>query len=127
MSDRVFDLFDDYAAAYARGDRPSADDYLERASDEREKLARLLGEFLIRTPVPAPTDDEVRMLGLNVAEEPPLLRLRLQRRMKVDDVVNALVKLLALDPTTHAKVKHYFQRHECGLLEPAGVSRRVRS
>ena len=127
MSDRVFELFDDYAAAYARGDRPNADDYLARAGDERAELAELLGEFLTRTPAPAPTEDDVRMLGLMVAEEPPLLRLRLQRHLKVDDVVSALIGRLGLAPEATTKVKQYYQRLEGGLLDPSGVSRRVRS
>jgi hypothetical protein len=39
--------------------------------------------------------------------------------------VDALVKLLGLDPTKRAKVKRYYHELESGLLEPRGVDRRV--
>src|SRR5438094_7078845 len=83
----LFELFDEYAAAYARGERPEADEYLARAGNERDQLASLLDEFLRRSPVPSPTEDERRLLGLMLAEEPPLLSLRVERGLRVDDVV----------------------------------------
>src|SRR2546422_6678195 len=76
MPDQLFKLFDEYAAAYARGERPSAENYLERAGAAREQLASLLDEFLRRTPVPPPSEDDRRSLRLIVADEPPLLALR---------------------------------------------------
>jgi hypothetical protein len=122
----VFELFDEYAAAYARGERPSAEAFLERAGDERGQLARLLEEFLRRTPAPPPTEDDVRHLSLLLAEEPPLIALRVERGMRVDEVVSGLIERLGLDPAKRAKVKRYYQRLEGGLLEPTGLSARLR-
>jgi hypothetical protein len=124
---RAVDLFDEYAAAYARGERPDAEDFLQRAGDERRELASLLDEFLRRAPVPAPTEDDVRLLGLMLAEEPPLLALRVRRGITVDDVVSAVIGYLGLDPAKRLKVKRYYQRLEGGLLDPSGVDRRVRA
>ena len=126
-SGRVFALFDEYAAAYARGERPSAEAFLERAGAERDQLARLLEEFLRRMPVPPPADDDVRHLGLLLAEDPPLIALRVERGIRVDEVVAALIERLGLDPAKRAKVKGYYQRLEGGLLEPAGLSKRLRT
>ena len=127
MPDRLFELFDEYAAAYARGERPSAEVYLDRAGAEREQLAVLLEELLGRAPVHSPSEDDVRHLGLMLAEEPPLLALRVERGMRVDHVVGALVERLGLDEAKRAKVKHYYQRLEGGLLDPLGLSKRLRT
>ena len=45
--------------------------------------------------------------------------------MRVDEVVDALVERLGLDPAKRANVKSYYQRLEQGFLEPGRVSRRV--
>jgi hypothetical protein len=126
VPDRVFELFDEYAAAYARGERPSAEEYLDRAGPDRDQLSALLSEYLRRASVQPATEDDQRLLGLIVAEEPPLVRLRVERGLRVDDVVTSLVEVLGLDATKTPKVKRYYQRLEGGLLDPDGVSRRLR-
>jgi hypothetical protein len=125
MPDQLFKLFDEYAAAYARGERPSAENYLERAGAAREELASLLDEFLRRTPVRPPSEDDRRSLGLMLADEPPLLALRVEQGMRVDDMVVALVDQLGLEPAKRAKVKRYYQRLEGGLLDPLAISKRL--
>jgi hypothetical protein len=127
VSDLLFQLFDEYAAAYARGESPSAEDFLNRAGAAREQLASLLDEFLRRAPVRPPSEDDTRSLGLMLAEEPPLLALRVEHGLRVDDVVGALIKRLGLDPAKRAKVKRYYQRLEGGLLDPLAVSKRLHS
>lgn len=127
MDNRVFELFDEYAAAYARGDRPNAAEYVARAGEERSELASLLEQFLRRTPAPQPTEDDVRLLSLMLAEEPPLLSLRIRRGITVDSVVSAVIDRLGLDPAKRLKVKRYYQRLEGGLLDPAGVSTGLRT
>jgi hypothetical protein len=57
--------------------------------------------------------------------EPPLVHLRASRGVRVEEVVDALVADLALDPAKRPKVKRYYERLEQGLLEPARVSERV--
>lgn len=127
MSERVFELFDEYAAAYARGERPSAETYLDRAGAERAQLAALLDELVRLVPVQQPAEDDARLLGLMLAEEPPLLSLRVERGLRVDDVAAALVEELELDAAKRAKVKRYYQRLEGGLLDPLGLSGRLRA
>jgi hypothetical protein len=127
VTSRLFELFDEYAAAYARGERPDAEDYLAQAGAEREELASLLGKFLRRAPVPPPSEDDKRYLGLMLAEEPPLLTLRVESGLRVDDVVAALADKLGLAPTKTRKLKGYYQRLEGGLLDPRGLSKRLRA
>jgi hypothetical protein len=66
------------------------------------------------------------MLGLMLADEPPLLALRVELGLRVDEVVDRLLAELALEPVARPKVKRYYQRLEGGLLDPRGLSGRVR-
>jgi DNA repair protein RadA/Sms len=54
VAERAFELFDEYAAAYARGERPELGEFLARAGEDADELARLVDAFLARAPTPAP-------------------------------------------------------------------------
>src|SRR3712207_2509225 len=95
MAERVFELFDDFAAAWARGERPSLDYYLEQAGGEADALARLVDEYVSRAPAPPPREDAVEVLDAFLAREPGLVALRARRGVRVDDVVDALVDSLS--------------------------------
>lgn len=125
MSSSVFELFDEYAAAYARGERPSAEEYLERAGVERDQLAQLLDEFLRRAPIRQPSEDDVRNLGLLLAEEPPLLVLRRERKLRREQVVEMLHERLGLAPELREKLGLRYHELETGQLEATRVDRRV--
>lgn len=125
MAERAFELFDEFAAAWARGERPSLDDYLEQAGPEAELLARLVDEYVSRAPAPPPREDAVELLDAFLEREPGLLALRRRRGLRVDEVVDALVKALALDARLRGKVKARYQQLEGGLLDPRRVSERV--
>jgi hypothetical protein len=121
----VYGLFDEYARAYASGERPQASRYLARAGEGAEELAALIDRFLSAVPQPAPDQAARARITALAATERPLANLRARRGLRVDEVVDALVARLALDPTKRAKVERYYRRLESGLLEPARVSRRV--
>jgi hypothetical protein len=125
MPDRVFELFDEFAAAWARGDRPSLDDYLEQAGTEAGQLARLVEEHVARGPVPEPSADGVERLEAFLEREPGLLVLRRRRGVRVDEVVAALVKTLGLDAKQRPKVKQRYLQLEGGLLDPSRVNAAV--
>ena len=60
----VDELFADYAAAYGRGERPRAGDYLARAVAERNELATMIDRFLCAAPRREATyEDSVRLAG----------------------------------------------------------------
>jgi hypothetical protein len=121
----LFELFDEYAAAYARGERPQAREYLARAGPDADELARLIDEFLQRAPAAEP-DEETRTIAAALVEgHPPLLEFRVQRGLRRDQVVNELVRMLGLDVNKEPKVANYYHQLEGGLLEPRGVDRRV--
>jgi hypothetical protein len=121
----VVALFEEYAAAYSRGERRRAREYLERAGPAADELAKLIDGWLRAVPVPEPDEETTALVAAWTAGEPPLVQLRARRGVRVDDVVDAIVTALGLDPAKHAKVKRYYQRLEQGLLDPRRVSRRV--
>ena len=114
VSDRVFALFDEYASAYARGERPEAREYLERAGEDRDELARLIDGFLQAAPVPEPEPEVVELFEGWLAGDSSLRRLRVARGMTPDRAVEELIDRLDLDRRKRAKVKRYYHQLEGG-------------
>jgi hypothetical protein len=125
MADDVFQLFDDYAARFARGERPDAQVYLARAGEGADELSALIDRYLESAPAPAPDDDEVALAAAWAEDEPPLLTLRNRRGLRRDEVVDSLIGALALDRAKRDKVKDYYHQLETGQLELRRVDRRV--
>jgi hypothetical protein len=125
VPERALELFQAYADAYARGERPRAHEYVERAGDEADELATMLDRFLEAAPARDAREEDAALLAAWLADEPPLLELRRRRGQRVDEVVDALMSGLGLHASRRAKVKDYYQRLEAGLLDPRGVSDRV--
>jgi hypothetical protein len=121
----VFELFDEFAQRFARGERPSVPEYLERAGERGDELARMLDRFLASAPPPRPPAERVEMMRAWIAGQPPILELRKQRGLPRDVVVERLLALLGLSVGRRAKVRRYYHELETGLLEPRGVDRRV--
>jgi hypothetical protein len=122
---KLFELFDEYAAAYARGERPQASEYLARAGTEADELAGLIDQFLKRTPALEPDEETKSIMSALVEGHPALLELRVQRGLRREQVVDTLVRALGLDVKKTEKVAGYYHQLEGGLLEPRGVDRRV--
>lgn len=125
VPDRLFALFDEYASAYARGERPEAREYLERAGEDRDELARLIDGFLQAAPVPEREPDVVDLFEGWLSGDSSLLRLRVARGMTRDRAIEELVDRLDLDSGKWAKVKRYYHQLEAGVLDLDRVDRRV--
>jgi hypothetical protein len=125
MPENAFTLFDEYAVAYARGERPSAEEYLARAGKESDELAKLIERFLQAAPAPSPTDTDVELFEGWLAGESPLLRLRVARRLTRDRMVEALIGRLGLDPAKRIKIKSYYHELESGLLDEQRVDKSI--
>ncbi len=121
----VLQLFEEYAGAYARGERPEAQEYLERAGDGADELAQLIEGWLRAVPVSEPDAETLALVSAWMEEEPPLVHVRASKGVRVDEVVTAIVADAGLAEAQTAKVKRYYQRLEEGLLDPRGVSERV--
>ena len=122
---RAADLFDDFAARHARGERPDVRDYLERAGPQADELSRLIDAFLRAAPAQEPAPETRAMMAAFAEGELPLLRLRVERRLTRDAVVTALVKGLHLDSKKTPKVRRYYHELETGLLDQERVDGRV--
>lgn len=125
MPDRIFELFDEYAAAYARGEQPAAEEYLARAGEDADELAGLLEGVVASVPVPAAAAAEVTAFAVWVEGRSPLRRLRTERGATLEHVVENLIERLGLDHAKREKVKRYYRELEAGLLDASRVSRRV--
>lgn len=125
MADDVLRLLDDFAARYARGERPDARDYLAHAGEDADELAALLERFLALRSPPRPATETVELMRSWRAGEPPLLELRRRRGLRRSAVVDGLVRILGLRPEQRAKVAGYYHELESGLLDAGRVDRRV--
>jgi len=119
------ELFAEFANAYARGERPEAQAFLERARGERDELARLIERFLQGVPAPDAGPEDAALLAAWLGTEPPLLELRRRQGLRVDEVVNRLGAALGIDAKRQPRLKWQYQRLEGGTLDPARVAARV--
>ena len=125
MAEFARELFAEFADAYARGERPDAQAFLERAGGEGDELARLIERFLQGVPAPSAEPQDVALLAAWLGTEPPLLELRRRQGLRVDEVVDRLGTALGIDAKRQPRLKWQYQRLEGGTVDPAGVAVRV--
>ena len=125
MSERLERLLDEFAVRFRRGERPNLREYLGQAGDEAEELARLVNAFLAAAPPPPVSEEAVALSRRWVEGESPVLALRVERHLKRDEVVDALLSRLGLEPQRREKLRLRYHELETGQLEPARVDRRV--
>lgn len=123
MSAELETLLDELARRHARGEPLDVDGMLERAGDRADELAPLIAAFLERAPRRAPTDDALAYV--RALDDPPLLRARVAKALRVDDVVEAIVGECKLDPEARPKVRRYYQQLEAEVLDPSRVAAKV--
>lgn len=121
----VDELLADYAAALARGERPRARDYLDRAGAEADELATMIERFLQAAPRPVATVEESALLAGWLQNEPPLLALRVRQGLKRAAVVDSLLGLLGLAASSRVRLADAYHELETGQLDPAGVDASV--
>ena len=126
MQGRAVDLlFAEYAAAYGRGERPRAADFLARAGDDADDLATMIDRLLRAASMHAPTFEDSARLTAVLQGEPPILELRVYRRLKRDEVVDRLLVALGLGPKLRPRLQEAYHELETAQLDPAGVDERV--
>jgi hypothetical protein len=118
-------LFDEFAARYARGEHPDAREYLERAGEGRDELARLLDGFLAAAPVQPPSEETLALFASLLAQEPPLLAERVRRGWRRDQIVEWICERFGIGDEQREKVGDYWHRLETGLLPVSGISARL--
>lgn len=125
MAELAFELFDEFAVRHARGEYPDPIEYLDRAGKHADELAEMLDLFLQWAPAPTPGPAAVTMMEAWLAGQPPLLTLRLEKGLRVDDLVDELAEKLRVELAMRSKLRRYLQRLESGLLDVGQVNRRV--
>ena len=125
MAEHAQELFAEFADAYARGERPDAQVFLERAGAEGDELARLIERFLQGVPAPTAGPQDAALLASWLGTEPPLLELRRRQGLRVDEVVDRLGVALEIDVKRQPRLKWQYQRLEGGTIDPARVAVRV--
>lgn len=125
--DRVMVLLEEFAAARARGERPDALAYAERAGDAAPELLGLIETLVLTTAPPPPGEAAIASMEALLDEEPPLLVLRRRRGLTVDALTDGLMADLELAPGLRPRVRALYQRLEAGLLGLAGVAQRLRA
>ncbi len=122
---KVNQLFDEWAASFVRGENPDALSYLELAGAHADELAALMDGFLQFAPRGTPTDETLLLARAWVRGASPLVELRASRGVRRDQIVDAVMEEFELAPGRRDKVKRYYHELESGLLDPAGLDRRL--
>ena len=125
MAEDVAHLLDEYAVRFRRGERPDLREYLQRAGEGADELARLVDAVLQAVPPPAASEEAVELSRAWVEGASPLLELRTRRRLRRADVVDALLEDLGLGLAQREKLRRRYHELETGQLEPERVDRRV--
>ena len=123
MSPELETLLDELVRRHARGEPLDVEGTLRRAGDEADELAPLIEAFLARAPRRGPTPASLSFV--QSLDDPPMLRARVAKALKVDDVVDAIVVECDLAPETRPKVRRYYQQLEGGVLDPTRVAASV--
>ena len=120
MSAELERLLDEFAQRYARGEPVDVEETLRRAGDRADELAPLLEALFVRNVRRAPSDDALAMV--RSLDDPPIVRARVAKRLRVDDVVDAIVSACDLRDEARPKVRRYYQQLEGGILDPHPVA-----
>ena len=123
MSTELETLLDELARRHARGEPLDVEQLLTSAGDRSDELARMIETFLARAARSAPSDASLAFV--RSLDEPPMLRARVARKLRVDDLVDTIVEACGLRSESRRKVRRYYQQLEGGVLDPEPVAESV--
>jgi hypothetical protein len=116
-------LLDELVRRHARGEPLDVEGTLARAGDRADELAPLIEAFLARAPRRPPAPDALAFV--RSLDEPPMLRARVGKALRIDDVVDAIVEACEVRGDARPKVRRYYQQLEGGVLDPSRVAESV--
>ena len=119
----VAQLFDEWAAAPARGEQPDALAFLGEAGAGADELAAMMDRYLRARPRAEPDPEWIEVARAWVRGEPPLAQLRARRGVRRDEVIDAVIEEFHLGADKRPIVKRYYHELESGLLDASRLSR----
>ena len=125
MSDAIEQLFREFADQHEAGGTADVAGYLDRAGDDRSRLADMLEAYLVARPRPRVTDAELDAVYAHLDQAalpwPELLpMLREQRGITRSGLVRRLAEALGY-PDATSQVEGYLHELEAGSLDPRRV------
>ena len=123
MSVELATLLDELARRHARGEPLDVEGLLAQAGDRSDELAPMIETFLVRAP--RRTASAQTLAYVRALDDPPILRARVAKALRVDEVVDAIMAACRLQPDSRAKVRRYYQQLEGGVLDPEPVATSV--
>jgi hypothetical protein len=128
LSDPIEQLFQSFAQQHEAGGEVDVVDYLDRAGDQRSRLADMLEAYLVARPRAAIAEAELDTVSSSLedaASWPELLpMLREQRGITRGGLVQRLADALGF-PDATKQVEGYVHELESGELDPRHVRERV--
>jgi len=116
-------LLDELARRHARGEPLDVEGTLLKAGDRADELAPLIEAFLERAPRRAPGAEALAYV--QSLDDPPMLRARVAKALRVDDVVDVILAACEIRPDARPMVRRYYQQLEGGVLDPSRVAASV--
>jgi hypothetical protein len=116
-------LLDELARRHARGESLDVEATLARAGTRADELAPMIEAFLARAPRREASASSLAFV--RSLDDPPMIRARVAKALKVDDVVDAIVEACEVPPKSRPKVRRYYQQLEGGVLDPSRVAASV--
>lgn len=118
-------LFDEFAAQYARGERPDVHAYLERAGKQADQLGLLIDRYLQAVPAQPPDEETVVLMQARLDQVPPLVAARTRRGLKVRELSDRLRDTLGLGEGLGSRVQEAYSDLERGQIDTGHVDERV--
>jgi hypothetical protein len=118
-------LFDEFAAAHARGERPEVGDYLGRAGDDADELGRLIDRYLQSVPAQPPDESTIVLVQARLDRKDPLVVARVRLGLRRSELSERLREALGLGEQLRGRVEAAYSDLERGQLDPDRVDGRV--
>lgn len=118
-------LFDEFAAAHARGESPDVRDYLARAGDDAEELGSLIDRYLQAVPAQPPDQEAIVLMQARLEHKDPLVAARVRLGLRRRDLSDRLRAELGLGEALGDRVLAACSELERGQLDPGRVDGRV--
>jgi hypothetical protein len=118
-------LFDEFAAAHARGESPDVRDYLARAGDDAEELGRLIDRYLQAVPAQPPDQETIVLMQARLEHTDALVAARVRLGLRRRELSDRLRESLGLGEALGDRVEAAYSELERGQLDPGRVDGRV--